>query len=124
MSAGRNSSSQDSRHWGSLVNNLTAKRRKAPIVNAQINEFIAKHTNHRALGEDALKNQDQIVNEGQTLAQISHVRLTRLEMIGIKCHSDKYDFEWPKAREIVHLRYEKVVLTQVRLIGSSSLEGI
>ena len=46
--------------------------------------------------------------------------------MGIRCHSDKLDFEWPTAREIVHYvrRGELLVLTQVRLKGTTSLEGI
>ena len=31
-----------------------------------------------------------------TFDQINQLRLTKLEMIGIKCHSDKFDFDWPK----------------------------
>ena len=29
--------------------------------------------------------------------QINQLKLTKLEMIGIKCHSDKFDFDWPKS---------------------------
>ena len=60
------------------------------------------------------------------IAQLSLVRLTKLELIGVKCHSDKIDFDWPqKPRQIARLfRRDEFVLTQVRLKGISSLEGI
>ena len=29
--------------------------------------------------------------------QINQLKLTKLEMIGIKCNSDKFDFDWPKS---------------------------
>lgn len=38
-------STRESKNWGGFTGNLAAKRRKAPIVNSQIDEFIAKHTN-------------------------------------------------------------------------------
>ena len=47
-------------------------------------------------------------------------------MIGIKCHSDKYDFDWPTPRQLVNLEPTllPLVLTQVKLKGITSLEGI
>ena len=35
-------------------------------------------------------------DEQCVLARLSLVRLTKLEMIGVKCHSDKIDFDWPQ----------------------------
>ena len=72
------------------------------------------------------RDEESEEDEQCILARLSLVRLTKLEMIGVKCHSDKIDFDWPQQpRQIARLlRRDEIVLTQVRLKGIASLEGI
>ena len=42
------------------------------------------------------RDEESEEDEQCILARLSLVRLTKLEMIGVKCHSDKIDFDWPQ----------------------------
>lgn len=63
------------------------------------------------------------------MSTIRRVKLTKLPLMGIKVHPDKFDFEWPKAdhngrvEQLLHLQ-GMARLTQIKLKGVTSLEGI
>ena len=105
------------RHWAGLLDKVQCR---PDHVDAQILEFIDKH---RAGRQSNPELGLEILSQKQRPTAIP--LLHKLPQLGVKCHATKCDFEWPVVRDVRTLKGQLPLrLTQVKLKGVTSLEGI